>query len=140
MAESEKETEDTIEKINYNYLVKVIKLILATAIKIANKPIDVQVRIVTPYEGYIYLFDIPKRAQYIEIKVRYSGEGRQADFDDYEEIAGRVWIRNFKKESKYRSDDDDDRETLHGDTFVLRSRRRGRAWRSKATWIDSLGR
>jgi hypothetical protein len=72
----------------------------------------------------IYLFDIPRRAQYIEIKVRYSGEGREADFDDYEEIAGRVWIRNFKKEREYQRYDDDDKETLYGDTFVLRAKRR----------------
>jgi len=72
----------------------------------------------------IYLFDISKRAQYIEIKVRYSGEGREADFDDYEEIAGRVWIRNFKKEREHRRYDDDDKETLYGDTFVLRAKRR----------------
>jgi hypothetical protein len=71
----------------------------------------------------IYLFDIPKRAQYIEIKVRYSGEGHEADFDDSEEIAGRVWIRNFKKERKYQRYDDDN-ETLYGDTFVLRAKRR----------------
>lgn len=72
----------------------------------------------------IYLFDIPRRAQYIEIKVRYKGEGRQPDFDDYEEIAGRVWIRNLNREREYRRRDDDDRETLYGDTFVLRTRRR----------------
>jgi hypothetical protein len=50
---------DTIEKVNYTYLVKVIKLILATTIKLANKPIDLQVRIVTPKEGYLYLFNWP---------------------------------------------------------------------------------
>ncbi|MFQ6041271.1 MAG: hypothetical protein ACE5PV_10485, partial [Candidatus Poribacteria bacterium] len=72
----------------------------------------------------IYLFDIPRRAQYIEIKVRYSGEGREADFDDYEEIAGRIWIRNFKKEREHQRYNDDDRETLYGDTFVLRAKRR----------------
>jgi hypothetical protein len=72
----------------------------------------------------IYLFDIPRRAQYIEIKVRYRGEGRRADFDDYEEIAGRIWIRNFKKEREHRRYDYDDKETLYGDTFVLRAKRR----------------
>lgn len=72
----------------------------------------------------IYLFDIPERAQYIEIKVRYSGEGRAADFDDFEEIAGRVWIRNLKREREYQREDDDERETLYGDTFVLRAKRR----------------
>jgi hypothetical protein len=72
----------------------------------------------------IYLFDIPRRAQYIEIKVRYSGEGHEADFDDYEEIAGRIWIRNFKKEHEHQRYDDEDGETMYGDTFVLRARRR----------------
>jgi hypothetical protein len=72
----------------------------------------------------VYLFDIPRRAQYIEIKVRYRGEGRKADFDDYEEIAGRLWIRNFKKERENRRYGDDERETLYGDTFVLRANRR----------------
>jgi hypothetical protein len=72
----------------------------------------------------VYLFDIPRRAQYIEIKVRYRGEGRKADFDDYEEIAGRLWTRNFKKERENRRYGDDERETLYGDTFVLRANRR----------------
>ncbi|HIE30366.1 TPA: hypothetical protein EYP66_24160 [Candidatus Poribacteria bacterium] len=72
----------------------------------------------------IYLFDIPRRAQYIKIKVRYRGEGREADFDDYEEIAGRVWIRNFRREREGRRYDYDDKETLYGDTFVLRAKRR----------------
>jgi len=51
--------QDTIEKINYTYLIKVTKLILASTIELASKPIDVQVRIVTPKEGYLYLFDRP---------------------------------------------------------------------------------
>ena len=51
--------QDTIEKINYNYLIKVTKLVLTTTVELANKPIDVQVRIVTPKEGYLYLFDRP---------------------------------------------------------------------------------
>jgi len=49
--------QDTIEKINYEYLVKVTKLILATTVELAGKPIDVQVRIVAPKEGYLYLFN-----------------------------------------------------------------------------------
>ena len=49
--------QDTIEKINYEYLIKVTKLILATTVELASKPIDLQVRIVTPKEGYLYLFD-----------------------------------------------------------------------------------
>jgi hypothetical protein len=51
--------EDTIEKVNFTYVVKVIKLVLATTIILADKPIDLQVRIVTPKEGYLYLFDRP---------------------------------------------------------------------------------
>jgi len=50
-------TQDTIEKINYEYLSKVTKLILATTVELASKPIDLQVRIVTPKEGYLYLFN-----------------------------------------------------------------------------------
>jgi hypothetical protein len=88
----------------------------------------------------IYLFDIPRRAQYIEIKVRYSGEGRQADFDDYEEIAGRIWIRNLKKEREHRRYDDDDRETVYGDTFVLRARRRSETIKIPAAYhVDADG-
>ena len=51
--------DDTIDKINYTYLVKVIKLILAITAELASTPIDVQIRIVTPYEGHLYLFDRP---------------------------------------------------------------------------------
>jgi len=49
--------EDTLDKINYTYLMKVTKLLLAITAELANKPIDVQIRIVTPYEGSLYLFD-----------------------------------------------------------------------------------
>jgi hypothetical protein len=56
--------EDTIEKINLTYLVKVIKLVLATTVTFADKPIDLQVRIVTPMEGYHYLFNIPILRQF----------------------------------------------------------------------------
>ena len=72
----------------------------------------------------VYLFEIPRRAQYVEILVRYRGEPHRADFD-YEEIAGRVWIRNTKREYARRdySDNGDD-ETLYGDTFFLRAKRR----------------
>ncbi len=72
----------------------------------------------------IYLFEIPRRAQYIEILVRYRGEPHRADFD-YEEIAGRVWIRNTKREySRRRYNDNGEEETLYGDTFFLRAKRR----------------
>jgi hypothetical protein len=51
--------EDTLDKINYSYLSKVSKLILATAIELACKPIDLQIRIISPYEGYIHLAKYP---------------------------------------------------------------------------------
>ena len=51
--------EDTIDKINFSYVTKVTKLVLATTVELANKPIDLQIRITTPYEGRVYLFNIP---------------------------------------------------------------------------------
>ena len=73
----------------------------------------------------IYLFEIPRQAQHIEILVRYRGEPHKPDLEDYEEIAGRVWIRNTKREhSRRRYDDKSEEETLYGDTFVLRAKRR----------------
>ena len=72
----------------------------------------------------VYLFEIPRRAQYVEILVRYRGEPHRADFD-YEEIAGRVWIRNTKREYARRNySDNGEEETLYGDTFFLRAKRR----------------
>ncbi|MCZ6679913.1 MAG: hypothetical protein O7E52_21985, partial [Candidatus Poribacteria bacterium] len=73
----------------------------------------------------IYFFEIPRQAQYIEILVRYRGEPHQPNIEDYEEIAGRLWIRNTKREYSRRSyDDESDEETRYGDTFVLRAKRR----------------
>ena len=72
----------------------------------------------------IYLFEIPRQAQYVEILVRYRGEPHRADFD-YDEIAGRVWIRNTKREySRRHYNDNAEDETLYGDTFFLRAKRR----------------
>ena len=73
----------------------------------------------------VYLFEIPRQAQYVEILVRYRGEPHRADFD-YEEIAGRVWIRNTKREyaRRHYSDNGEEEETLYGDTFFLRAKRR----------------
>lgn len=51
--------EDSLDKINYTYLVNVTKTILAIAAELANKPIDIQIRIITPYEGYFYIMDKP---------------------------------------------------------------------------------
>lgn len=62
--------EDTIEKINITYFIRVIKLILATTIILADKPIDLQVRIVTPKEGYLYMFNQPILRQH---KITLSG-------------------------------------------------------------------
>ena len=50
-------TRDSIDKINFTYFVKATKFLLAIAAELANKPIDVQVRIVTPCAGCFYLFD-----------------------------------------------------------------------------------
>ena len=72
----------------------------------------------------IYLFEIPRQAQYVEILVRYRGEPHRADFD-YDEIAGRVWIRNTKREySRRHYNENAEDETLYGDTFFLRAKRR----------------
>lgn len=72
----------------------------------------------------VYLFEIPRQAQYVEILLRYRGEPHRADFD-YEEIAGRVWIRNTKREYARRNYSDyGEEETLYGDTFFLRAKRR----------------
>ena len=72
----------------------------------------------------IYLFEIPRQAQYVEILVRYRGEPHRADFD-YDEIAGRIWIRNTKREySRRHYNENAEDETLYGDTFFLRAKRR----------------
>ena len=74
----------------------------------------------------VYLFEIPKGTQSIEILVRYRGEPRQLEIEDYEEsIAGRVWIRNTKRELTRRGYHDKNAdETRYGDTFVLRAKNR----------------
>jgi hypothetical protein len=51
--------EDSLDKINYSYLVNVTKLILAITGELADKPNDIQIRITAPYEGYFYVFDHP---------------------------------------------------------------------------------
>jgi hypothetical protein len=51
--------EDSFDKINFSYLKNVTKLILAIAVELANKPIEVQIKIVSPYEGYLYILDNP---------------------------------------------------------------------------------
>jgi hypothetical protein len=52
---------DTLEKINHTYHQKTTKLLLAILAEFAIKPIDIQVRITSPYEDYLYLFDKPIR-------------------------------------------------------------------------------
>jgi len=49
--------DDTLDHINFSYLNKITKLVLAALVTIADKPIDLQVRIVSPLEGSFYLFD-----------------------------------------------------------------------------------
>jgi len=51
--------EDNLEKINFPYFENVTKLILAITAELASKKIDLQVRFVTPKEGYIYLLKWP---------------------------------------------------------------------------------
>ena len=73
----------------------------------------------------VYFFEIPPQAQYIEILVRYRGEPNEPYIEDYESIAGRVWIRNTKREYTRRGYDDKHAdETRYGDTFALRAKRR----------------
>lgn len=45
---------DTMEHINLTYLSKATKFMLAVLVELANRPIDLQVIIKTPYEGTIY--------------------------------------------------------------------------------------
>jgi hypothetical protein len=74
----------------------------------------------------VYLFEIPRSAQSIEIRVRYKGEPNKFEINDhYEPIAGRVWIRNIKREATRRGyNDQNASETRYGDTFVLRAKNR----------------
>ncbi len=74
----------------------------------------------------VYLFEIPSSAQSIEILVRYRGEPNKFEINDhYEPIAGRVWIRNLKRETTRRGyNDQNASETRYGDTFVLRAKNR----------------
>ena len=74
----------------------------------------------------VYLFEIPRNAQSIEILVRYKGEPNEFEINDhYEPIAGRVWIRNLNRERMRRGyNDQNAAETRYGDTFVLRAKNR----------------
>ena len=74
----------------------------------------------------VYLFEIPRDALSIEIVVRYKGEPHKFEINDaYEPIAGRIWIRNIKRELTRRGyHDQSASETRYGDTFVLRAKNR----------------
>jgi hypothetical protein len=50
---------DTADHLNWSYYVKATKLMLAITAEIAQKPIDVQVILHRPYEGYTYFFKYP---------------------------------------------------------------------------------
>ena len=92
----------------------------------------------------VYLFEIPVGTQYIEVLVRYRGEPHRLEIEDYEEpIAGRVWIRNTKREATRRGYyDENAKETRYGDTFVLRAKNRSErikipaAGRVKDGWME----
>jgi hypothetical protein len=59
-----------------------------------------------------YLFDVPRRANSIKIKIQYKGDsGRYSDDDD---SAGRLWIKSRNEDGGYEG------ESLYGDTFILR--------------------
>jgi hypothetical protein len=49
--------EDTIDKINYTYLSKIIKLVLSSTYKLATYQQPVQVSITSPKEGFLYIDD-----------------------------------------------------------------------------------
>jgi hypothetical protein len=56
-----------------------------------------------------YLFDVPRRANSIKIKIQYRGDsGRYSDDDD---SAGRLWIK---------TENEGESQSSYGDTFVLR--------------------
>ncbi len=83
----------------------------------------------------VYLFEIPRGAQYIEVLIRYRGEPHELQIEDYDEaIAGRVWIRNTKRESTHRGYyDENAKETRYGDTFILRAKKRSELIKIPAT-------
>jgi aminopeptidase YwaD len=51
--------QDTADHLNWTYYVKATKLMLAITAEFARKPLDVQVVIREPLEGYMYLFKRP---------------------------------------------------------------------------------
>ena len=51
--------EDTIDRINFRYLSNVTKMLLALTFSLSQRSISIQVKIIEPYEGSMYLFDTP---------------------------------------------------------------------------------
>lgn len=51
--------EDTPDHMNHTYQVKATKLLLAVVAELADDPIEIQIVLKTPYEGYYYFFDTP---------------------------------------------------------------------------------
>ena len=52
---------DTAEHLNWTYYTKATKLMLAITAEIAQRPIDVEVMLLKPLEGYLYVFKRPVR-------------------------------------------------------------------------------
>jgi hypothetical protein len=50
---------DTLNRINWTYLTKATKLLLAVVAELASTPIELQVMITKPYQGYIYFSNYP---------------------------------------------------------------------------------
>ncbi len=51
--------DDSIDKINYSYLSKVIKLILILTYKMGNIELETQILLTSPKEGYLYFYNNP---------------------------------------------------------------------------------
>ena len=52
-------TQDTPDRLNWSYQVNATKFLIALLGEISNKPIDVQVIITAPFEGYLYTLGLP---------------------------------------------------------------------------------
>ncbi len=51
--------EDDLSTINFDFLTNLTKLILAVTVELADMLVEIQIQIVEPYEGYVYIFDKP---------------------------------------------------------------------------------
>lgn len=51
--------DDNCQNMNVSYFTKATKLLLAVIAELANEPVDLQIHIKTPYEGYAYLGSSP---------------------------------------------------------------------------------